>query len=483
MFKNLRLKSRILLGYSVPLLLFVVVAIIVYANIRTVREQFKMEDKSHSDVELGKEWETSISRMQRAARGYLLIKNEQSRTTFEEAAEDCRRLSQAMNSTARGTRHEEEVKNIVELGDRLNTFDKNIIAMVDKGQQAKALELFRKGESLKMTKELEAKLRDHEKEHVEILENAQKGSSDALSSVVLVVVLGTILSIILSIAIGFLIAGRIGSNIAHTVNALSATSTEIAATVNQHERSASQQASMVNETTTTIQELGASSRQTSEQAASAAEVAQQALKATGEGSVIVKQAIESMNSLREKVGMVADQILKLGEQTAQIGNLANMVKDLSGEINMLALNAAVEAARAGEHGKGFAVVAGEVRKLANESKKSAEQANAVIAEIQKATNATILKTEEGTKVVEDVTEYARNVGELFNALSEAANKVYENAQQVLLNAKQQATAISQVVEAMNGLNTGAKETSAGIIQTKTGIEQLNTAAGNLKQIL
>jgi len=52
MFKNLRLKSRILLGYSVPLLLFVVVAIIVYANIRTVREQFKMEDKSHSDVEL-----------------------------------------------------------------------------------------------------------------------------------------------------------------------------------------------------------------------------------------------------------------------------------------------------------------------------------------------------------------------------------------------------------------------------------------------
>jgi methyl-accepting chemotaxis protein len=264
---------------------------------------------------------------------------------------------------------------------------------------------------------------------------------------------------------------------------MSSTSTEIAATVNQHERTASQQASMVNETTTTIQELGASSKQTSEQASSAAEVAQKSLNATGDGTLIVKQTIDGMNILGAKVGMIADQILKLGEQTAQIGNLANMVKDLSVEINMLALNAAVEAARAGEHGKGFAVVAGEIRKLANESKKSAEQANAVIADIQKATNATILRTEEGTKVVDEVTGYVRNVGELFNSLSEAASKVYENAQQVLLNTNQQATAIGQVVEAMNGLNTGARETAAGIVQTKTGIEQLNSATVNLKQIL
>lgn len=483
MFKTLRLKSRILLGYSVPVLLSVVVAIIIYANVRTVNEQFKIEMKSHSDVELGKEWEVSITKMQRAARGYLLIKNDQSRTTFEEASEDYKKLSQAMIGTARGTGHEEDLKSIVELGDSLNAVDKELIALVNKGQQDKALEQFRKGEILKMSKELETKLREHEKEHAGILEKAQKSSSDALNSVVLVVVLGTVLSIMLSIAIGLLIINNITKPVTSAINAMSSTSTEIAATVNQHERTASQQASMVNETTTTIQELGASSRQTSEQASSAAEVAQQALKATGEGTIIVKQAINGMNSLGAKVGVIAEHILKLGEQTAQIGNLANMVKDLSTEINMLALNAAVEAARAGEHGKGFAVVAGEVRKLANESKKSAEQANAVIADIQKATNATILRTEEGTKVVEEVTGYAGNVGELFDSLSEAANKVYENAQQVLLNAKQQATAIGQVVEAMNGLNTGARETAAGIIQTKTGIEQLNNAAGNLKQIL
>lgn len=150
---------------------------------------------------------------------------------------------------------------------------------------------------------------------------------------------------------------------------------------------------------------------------------------------------------------------------------------------MLALNAAVEAARAGEHGKGFAVVAGEVRKLAGESKKSAEQANTIISEIQKATNATIIRTEEGTKVVETVSELVRNVGVLFTTLSNAAGSTYESSQQVFLNAQQQASAIGQVVEAVNILNAGAVETANGIIQTKAGIEQLKITAVNLKQIL
>jgi len=483
MFKDLRLKARILLGYSVPVLLFVLVAIIVYANIRIAKEQLNLEYKSHKIVQDIKDWELSIEKMQRSARGYLISKNDVSRKNFEWEKEDYEKLSQAISNSEDDPEHVAELKNIIEIGTRLGNLNKELIALVDKGRQDKALQLFRTEGGFKISRELGAKLRDHAKEEAGRLKIAEKASHSALNSVVLAVVFGTILSIILSIAIGFLIAGRIGINISRTVNALSATSTEIAATVTQHEYTASQQASMVNETTTTIQELGVSSRQTSEQASSAAEVAQRASKLTGEGTVTVKQAIDGMNSLGENVGMVAGQILKLGEQTARIGNLANIVKDLSGEINMLALNAAVEAARAGEHGKGFAVVAGEVRKLANESKKSAEQANTIIADIQKATNATIIRTEEGTKVVEEVTGYARNVGELFNTLSEAANTVYENAQQVLLNANQQSTAIGQVVEAMNGLNTGARETAAGIIQTKAGLEQLNNAAENLKRMV
>jgi methyl-accepting chemotaxis protein len=295
--------------------------------------------------------------------------------------------------------------------------------------------------------------------------------------------IGVALTLILSITSALLITKSITENIAEAINALSSAAAEIAATSNQQELMATQQASMVNETATTMQELGASSRQTSGQASSSAESSQKSLKVTEEGAIIVKETIDVMDTLGAKVGLIAAQVLNLGEQTAQIGNLSNMIKDLSGEINMLALNAAVEAARAGEHGKGFAVVAGEVRKLAGESKKSAEQANTIISEIQKATNATIIRTEEGTKVVETVSELVRNVGVLFTTLSNAAGSTYESSQQVFLNAQQQASAIGQVVEAVNILNAGAVETANGIIQTKAGIEQLKITAVNLKQIL
>ncbi len=282
------------------------------------------------------------------------------------------------------------------------------------------------------------------------------------------------------IIIAYYLSRNITTVLKQTTASLSTTATEIASTITQHERTASQQASAVNETTTTIDELGASSRQTSEQAASASESAEKSAAMTEEGARAVKEAIEAMGSLNDKIGAVAEKILKLGEQTAQVGSIANLVKDIAGQTNMLALNAAVEAARAGEHGKGFAVVASEVRKLADQSKKSAEQASILIAEIQKATNSTIMKTEEGANTAKDVTALAQKIGGLFNSLSAAANNVYENAQQVMLNARQQSAAISQVVTAMNSINTGTRETAAGISQTKIGIDRLNEAAQELK---
>lgn len=483
MFKNQKIRFRILLGYSIPLFLFILVALAVYANLWSYGKAHESTVRGVSIVNLSNELSFNIAKMQRAARGYLLYKNETSSKSYNETKKNIDETILTISPLIKNEKQKELLGKISLKIDEVRKVTDKFILLVDKGEKDKAIAFFREGETIKLAKDLEDMTDEFEKKEAGFYETWRKEEASALGKIGLTLIVGILLTLILSIITGLLITNGITKHVGGAINAMASTSTEIAATVSQHERTASQQAAMVNETTTTIQELGASSRQTSEQASSAAEVAQNALKATEEGAVIVKQAIKGMNSLGAKVGMIADQTLKLGEQTAQIGNLANMIKDLSGEINMLALNAAVEAARAGEHGKGFAVVAGEVRKLANESKKSAEQANAIISDIQKATNATILRTEEGTKAVEEVTGYAGNVGELFDTLSEAANKVYENAQQVVLNAKQQATALGQIVEAMNGLNTGARETAAGIIQTKIGIGQLDSAAGNLKQIL
>ena len=293
----------------------------------------------------------------------------------------------------------------------------------------------------------------------------------------------TAVSIIVLFGISFLITGSIKRSINSAVSSLSSTSTEIASTVEQHERTAQSQSASVSETTTTMDELSVSTRRSAEQADAVTVISKQALSTTEDGIKMANQASAGMSNLKQKVGAIGEQILKLSEQTGQIGGIANMVTDIAGQINMLALNAAVEAVRAGESGKGFSVIAQEVRKLADQGKKSAEKVNTIVADIQKATNSAVMVTEAGTKTVEDVAQIAQRAGESFGSLSGIANNVYENAQQVSLNMKQQVAAIKQVTEAMNNINTGAKETAAGISQTKIGIQRLNEAAMELKKMV
>lgn len=293
----------------------------------------------------------------------------------------------------------------------------------------------------------------------------------------------TAVSILVLLGISFTITGSIKRSINSAVSSLSSTSTEIASTIEQHERTSSAQVVSVNETTTTMDELGASTRRSAEQADAVAAIAKQALSTTEDGVKMANQASAGMTNLKQKVGAIGEQILKLSEQTGQIGGIANMVTDIAGQINMLALNAAVEAVRAGESGKGFSVIAQEVRKLADQGKKSAEKVNTIVADIQKATNSAVMVTEAGTKTVEDVAQIAQRAGESFGSLSDIANNVYENAQQVSLNMKQQVAAIKQVTDAMGSINAGAKETAAGISQTKIGIQRLNDAAQEIKRMV
>ena len=293
----------------------------------------------------------------------------------------------------------------------------------------------------------------------------------------------TAVSIIVLFGISFLITGSIKRSINSAVSSLSSTSTEIASTVEQHERTAQSQSASVSETTTTMDELSVSTRRSAEQADAVTVISKQALSTTEDGIKMANQASAGMSNLKQKVGAIGEQILKLSEQTGQIGGIANMVTDIAGQINMLALNAAVEAVRAGESGKGFSVIAQEVRKLADQGKKSAEKVNTIVADIQKATNSAVMVTEAGTKTVEDVAQIAQRAGESFGSLSGIANNVYENAQQVSLNMKQQVAAIKQVTDAMGSINAGAKETSAGISQTKIGLQRLNEAAMELKKMV
>jgi methyl-accepting chemotaxis protein len=334
----------------------------------------------------------------------------------------------------------------------------------------------------------EKALMDEARQRIEYIRQVRDSSlsvtndraEESLVSINTIVYIGAAIGALLSIIASILISGHIVRTINEAVNAITASSAEIAATVTQHERTATSQAAAVNEATATMDELAASSRQSSDQADSISIAARHSLQLAEGGTDAVRQTLDSMEMLKDRVGSIAEQILRLSEHTSQIGNITNLVSDLANQTNLLALNAAVEAARAGEHGKGFAVVAVEIRKLADQSKKSAERINALVLDIQKSTNSTVMATEEGTKTVEEGMLLAHRTGDAFDTSSVSINATFENVQQITLNMKQQAAAIKQVVEAMGSINVGAKETAAGISQTKIGIQTLVEAAQKLK---
>jgi methyl-accepting chemotaxis protein len=483
MFTNKKIRSRILFGYSIPLFLLILSSAAVYSSLRIYDRAHAQTTRSIATFDKSKEMDIIAANLQMYTRGYILYKNEKSKLNYEDTKKRYEEVSQFLNEIVNDEQQKILHRKIMEKTGQLIEQSDKLVSLIDKDRSALAINEFRNKDLINLDVEI-TKLNNEfiERENL-LFKMAQTKQDNALGLISLSLLIGVALTLILSLAGALFITNGITGNIAEAINAVSSAAVEIAATSNQQERMAVQQASMVNETATTMQELGASSRQTAVQASSSAEFSKKSQGVTEEGKILVKQAIDGMESLGVKVGVIAARVLDLGEQTSQIGNLSNMIRELSGEINMLALNAAVEAARAGEHGKGFAVVAGEVRKLAGESKISAEQANAIITEIQKATNDTILRTEEGAEAVETIKLLARSVGVLFTSLSDAANNTFENSQQVFLNAQQQAGAIGQVVEAVDVLNSGALETANGIIQTKAGIEQLKNTALNLKEIV
>jgi methyl-accepting chemotaxis protein len=290
------------------------------------------------------------------------------------------------------------------------------------------------------------------------------------------------LEVIILVAIFFIVRNITGTLNKFTDN-IASSSEQIASNVDVQQKTVTSQASSVSQTTTTMDQLGSTSLQSAITAESSNSGALQALTLAEEGSESVQEAIAGISTLKEQVNAIAEQIMRLSEQTGQIVNISQLVGDIANQTNMLALNAAVEAVRAGEQGKGFTVVAGEIRKLADESKKSAEKISAVANSIQASMNATVMVTDEGTKKATESISLAEGLASAFAGVKQALNQVAMNSQQISQGSKEQAVSVQEVISAMNEVNLGAQETATGIMQVKQVVEQLKEEANRLKAIV
>lgn len=483
MFKNMKLRGFILLASAIPMALFIGVAILVFFEVQGVSKVANQTAVENAEIDNVRDAELGFSDINRSVLAYILLKDAKYLRSIEEGEKIFLSSMESMKKNLQEAELQAAISHLDEYYAKYLSLARQAISLVDAGKVPDATAAFQSEEARRLYDDL--RLTHKKIQQVQQNNVAEQIKEEAIhfNRLITVTWSGVLLAAILSITFGWLISRSISRSVREQVNALTSSSTQIAATMTEHERTVGEQSAAVTEVSATAEELGVSSQTSAQQSEKTAALANQSLALTEEGIKLANRSYNGIINMKEKVGAVAEQILHLSEQAEQIGSIAKVVGELASETNMLALNAAVEAARAGEHGKGFAVVATEIRKLADQSKKSAERTNALVAEVQKATNSAVMATEEGTKTAEEVAVIAKQSGESFGSLAEVANKVYEGAQQVMLNSKQQSSALTQVSEAMKNLSNGSKEIAAGTAQAKIGVVRLNEVALSLKALV
>jgi methyl-accepting chemotaxis protein len=491
MFGKLKLRGRVLLGYSFPVFLLIILSSLAFVNSRKIDESFNKLANARSAAEATSEANLGISRGERTVRGLIIVgKDRRSPTekisikeSYEIGVANYKKSLATAEKLVNNPQQKERLTKLNQIANQLEQINRELINLIEIDKRDEAVKKFSALETRELVLGFEKLQQEFEQEQNTIIQASVNEVQQANILLQIVAGLGTLIAASISVVISYVLSSSIAKTIQDASTAVASSVKDITTTVNEQERNILQQSASVNETTVTIEQVGVSSLLSAEKAEISAGGAQQALTLAEEGTKTVGVTMDGISELKNQVIAIANQIVRLSEQTAQITTVSDLVADLANQTNMLALNAGVEAARAGEHGKGFAVVAGEIRKLADQSRKSADRIHFLVNEVQAAINSTIMVTDEGTKKATYGIKLAEDTGDVFINIADAVNRVFLNNQEIVMTAKQQAVAVQRVVAAMNAINLGSKETAIAISQVKEVTKDLNEAAYNLQAVL
>jgi methyl-accepting chemotaxis protein len=249
--------------------------------------------------------------------------------------------------------------------------------------------------------------------------------------------------------------------------------TEVAAAISQMAEGAQEQALRTDESSKLVEDILRSSNDMGGKADIITKAAEKGQNSCNDGLRIIRAVVENMHEITRSADTTSTSIDVLTNRSEEISRTLNVITDIASQTNLLALNAAIEAARAGDAGRGFAVVADEIRKLAEDSRRSAVEIERVVKDVQKDTAGATKAIDKMKNNVENGTKATREAEAVFESINTSSVETLQLSKQVLTATKEQQNSIHVVVKNIEKIVVVAEETASGTQEVASSSRELN----------
>lgn len=237
-------------------------------------------------------------------------------------------------------------------------------------------------------------------------------------------------------------------------------------------------------------QMSATAEQTSQQAQRASIVAEQVSQNTQAVSLAMNElstAIREIANNTQQAARVAtdavqlaattnNTVTKLGQSSAEIGEVIKVITTIAEQTNLLSLNATIEAARAGEAGKGFAVVANAVKELAKQTANATET-------IRRKIDVTQNDIRDSVAAISRISHTIEQINDFQNSIAGAVEEQTVVTRDISRNVADAAKGTSEIAGNITLVARAAEGTAAGAVATRAAAQDATRLATQLNELV
>ena len=257
---------------------------------------------------------------------------------------------------------------------------------------------------------------------------------------------------------------------------------EMVSSINEVDQNVVYLTNFVTDTSSSMVEMSASIAQVEANAARSYDLTVAVADAAETGMRAVRETIDGMEQIRQSVIEANTVVGRLGERSAAINKILNVIEDVAEQTNLLALNAAILAAQAGEYGKGFSVVAAEIRDLSERTASSTRDIANLIRGVQDEVDNALRATSSGSSLVENGVALSHQAGKALNNILESASKASSMGKEIANATREQAKGSETVTHSVNRLQEMVGQINSATRQQAQGSDHIMKAVESMREV-